>query len=126
MPSPPGVASLERLHGAFVSDDEVNGVTDFVRERPVRLRGSDFRRRGRGADIDEDEYDELYDEAVAFVCEAGKAKSSMIQRKFKIGYNRAARIIDVMDRKLLARCRRCTASAGSGGTDWLGAAHRAE
>ena len=54
---------------------------------------------GGGRTIDEDEYDELYDEAVAFVCEAGKASSSMIQRKFKIGYNRAARIIDVMEQE---------------------------
>ena len=49
--------------------------------------------------VDDEEYDELYDEAVAFICESGKASSSMIQRRFKIGYNRAARIIDVMEQE---------------------------
>ena len=97
---PPGVASLERLHGAFVSDDEVNGVTDFVREQASPVYEAQISAdEGGGRTIDEDEYDELYDEAVAFVCEAGKASSSMIQRKFKIGYNRAARIIDVMEQE---------------------------
>ena len=97
---PPGVASLERLHGAFVSDDEVNGVTDFVREQASPVYEAQISAdEGGGLTIDEDEYDELYDEAVAFVCEAGKASSSMIQRKFKIGYNRAARIIDVMEQE---------------------------
>ena len=97
---PPGVASLERLHGAFVSDDEVNGVTDFVREQASPVYEAQISAdEGGGRTIDEDEYDELYDEAVAFICEAGKASSSMIQRKFKIGYNRAARIIDVMEQE---------------------------
>ena len=97
---PPGTASLERLHGAFVSDDEVNGVTDFVRAQGQPVYEAEIRSEdGAGRSIDEDEYDELYDQAVAFVVESGKASSSMIQRKFKIGYNRAARIIEVMEQE---------------------------
>jgi S-DNA-T family DNA segregation ATPase FtsK/SpoIIIE len=97
---PPGTASLERLHGAFVSDDEVNGVTDFVREQGVPVYEAEIRAEdGSGRSIDEDEYDELYDQALAFVVESGKASSSMIQRKFKIGYNRAARIIEVLEQE---------------------------
>lgn len=97
---PPGTASLERLHGAFVSDDEVNGVTDFVREQGVPVYEAEIRADdGSGRSIDEDEYDELYDQALAFVVESGKASSSMIQRKFKIGYNRAARIIEVLEQE---------------------------
>ncbi|MEC9390916.1 MAG: DNA translocase FtsK, partial [Myxococcota bacterium] len=97
---PPGTASLERLHGAFVSDDEVNGVTDFVREQAQPVYEAEIRPEdGNGRTIDEDEYDELYDEALAFVVESGKASSSMIQRKFKIGYNRAARIIEVLEQE---------------------------
>ncbi len=97
---PPGTASLERLHGGFVSDDEVNGVTEFLRAQGMPNYEAEIRvEDGNGRNIDEDEYDELYDEAVAFIVESGKASSSMIQRKFKIGYNRAARIIEVMEQE---------------------------
>ena len=58
---------------------------------------------GAGRTIDEEEYDELYDQAVAFIVESGKASSSMIQRRFKIGYNRAARIIEVMEQEGYSR-----------------------
>jgi S-DNA-T family DNA segregation ATPase FtsK/SpoIIIE len=49
-------------------------------------------------DSGDDEYDELYDEAVAFVCERGGASTSAVQRQFRIGYNRAARMIEQMER----------------------------
>ena len=52
-----------------------------------------------GGDDDEIEYDELYDLAVAYVVDQGKASTSMIQRQFKIGYNRAARMIEVMEKE---------------------------
>jgi len=97
---PPGVSALERLHGAFVSDDEVNGVTDFTRAQGTPVYEAEIKSDdGTGRSIDEEEYDELYDEAVAFIVESGKASSSMIQRRFKIGYNRAARIIEVMEQE---------------------------
>jgi hypothetical protein len=97
---PPGTASLERLHGGFVSDDEVNAVTEFLRAQGMPNYEAAIRvEDGSGRTIDEDEYDEIYDEAVAFIVESGKASSSMIQRKFKIGYNRAARIIEVMEQE---------------------------
>ena len=97
---PPGVSALERLHGGFVSDDEVNGVTDYVRQQQAPVYEAQITPEdGAGRMIDDEEYDELYDEAVAFICDSGKASSSMIQRRFKIGYNRAARIIDVMEQE---------------------------
>ena len=97
---PPGVSALERLHGGFVSDAEVNGVADYIREQAVPVYEAQIvAEDGGGRMIDDDDYDELYDEAVAFICESGKASSSMIQRRFKIGYNRAARIIDVMEQE---------------------------
>jgi S-DNA-T family DNA segregation ATPase FtsK/SpoIIIE len=97
---PPGVSALERLHGAFVSDDEVNGVTDFARSQGTPVYEAEIKSDdGTGRSIDEEEYDELYDQAVAFIVESGKASSSMIQRRFKIGYNRAARIIEVMEQE---------------------------
>jgi len=96
---PPGVSGLERCHGPFVSDEEARKVTDFLREQgtasyELDITGDDD---GGGAGLTEDDYDELYDEAVAFICQQGKASTSMVQRRFKIGYNRAARIIEVME-----------------------------
>jgi S-DNA-T family DNA segregation ATPase FtsK/SpoIIIE len=97
---PPGVSALERLHGPFVSDDEVNGVTDFMRSQasPV-YEAAISASEGSSRSIGEEEYDVLYDEAVAFIVSQGKASSSMIQRQFKIGYNRAARMIEVMEQE---------------------------
>jgi DNA segregation ATPase FtsK/SpoIIIE-like protein len=96
---PPGVSNVLRCHGPFLSDDEVRRVTDHLRsegkpnyEAKVVVSDSD-------SNVDDDEYDALYDQAVEFICEKGKASTSMIQRRFRIGYNRAARIIDIMERE---------------------------
>ncbi|MBN1335317.1 MAG: DNA translocase FtsK 4TM domain-containing protein [Deltaproteobacteria bacterium] len=98
---PPGVNTLERVHGAFVADDEVRRVTEYLRgqggpryEADIRVR-EDLREDGPDDDIPA----ELYDLAVRIVSEAGKASTSMIQRHLKIGYNRAANIIDRMERE---------------------------
>ncbi|MEL6345727.1 MAG: DNA translocase FtsK [Myxococcota bacterium] len=98
---PPGVAALERCHGAFVSDEEVRSVTDFLRSQGEPDYQADFSDPQEQLDMmqEEEEYDELYDLAVAYVCRQGKASTSMIQREFKIGYNRAARMIEVMERE---------------------------
>ena len=56
-----------------------------------------MKKEKEGAGGEEDEYDEKYDEAVAFVAETGQASISLIQRRFRIGYNRAARIIEKME-----------------------------
>jgi len=96
---PPGVSGLQRCHGPFVSDEEARKVTDFLREQgtanyDLDITGDDDE---AGVGLSEDDYDELYDDAVAFICQQGKASTSMVQRRFKIGYNRAARIIEVME-----------------------------
>ena len=113
----PGSSNFTRLHGAFISDDEIKDLTDYLRSQGVPEYQEDMLKKheaalakvkgkGNGArtasDFDEDEdegYDELYDQAVAFVARLKGASASMIQRKFRIGYNRAARIIETMERE---------------------------
>ena len=99
---PPGTARLIRLHGPFVSDREVRKVTDFIKQqgrpqyRPEILEARDDA-NGDFFNVDDD-YDEMYDQAVAVVTETRQASISMIQRRLRVGYNRAARMIEKMER----------------------------
>jgi len=105
---PAGQGVPERVHGAFVGDDEVHRVVDSWRQKsePNYLDEitSDMQETGPipgWSDTDNsdlsDENDELYDEAVSFVIESRRASISAVQRKLRIGYNRAARIIEAME-----------------------------
>ena len=105
---PAGQGVPERVHGAFVGDDEVHRVVNSWREKsePNYLDEitSDMQETGpipgwSDADYSDssDENDELYDEAVSFVIESRRASISAVQRKLRIGYNRAARIIEAME-----------------------------
>ncbi len=99
---PPGTSKMLRSHGAFVSDAEVQRVVEFLKKqgKPVyeksilEMKASDE----KGSDDDE-ELDERYDDALALVAEAKQASISMIQRRLRIGYNRAARIIEKMEQE---------------------------
>jgi S-DNA-T family DNA segregation ATPase FtsK/SpoIIIE len=100
---PPGHGMPNRVHGAFVSDDEVHRVTawlkdlgppqynDAILEEPEGAEGED----GEGGDA---EADPLYDEAVAIVMKSRRASISAVQRHLRIGYNRAARLIEAMEK----------------------------
>jgi S-DNA-T family DNA segregation ATPase FtsK/SpoIIIE len=98
---PPGTANLFRVHGAYLSDVEVNRVATFWRDQgkpdynPAILQVRD---EEEGA-LDEDFQDEMYDQAVAIVAETRQASISMIQRRLRVGYNRAARMVERMERE---------------------------
>ncbi len=98
---PPGTSQLLRLHGAYVSSNEINKIVQFLKKQssPDYIEFSKIEEAGKSdkSTAGDDEYDEKYDEAVAFVTEVGHASISMVQRRFRIGYNRAARIVEKME-----------------------------
>ena len=99
---PPGVARLSRIHGAYISEEEVKRVTDFLRDQMKPDYDSTIMEEVAKDDtLEEDdiEMDEKYDRAVEVVLQTGMASISMLQRKLRVGYNRAARMIEVMERQ---------------------------
>ncbi|MFA7464764.1 MAG: FtsK/SpoIIIE domain-containing protein, partial [Syntrophales bacterium] len=97
---PPGVSRLQRIHGAFVSDKEIERVVQFIKKqaRPAYDESIlEVRTEQAEADGSEQDYDEKYDDAVELVTDLGQASISLVQRYMKIGYNRAARIIERME-----------------------------
>lgn len=103
---PIGINKPVRVQGAFVSDDELNRIVDFIKEQAIPVEytsevteqalESDKNASGQLAGIDNDR-DELFEDAVRLVMDTGQASSSMLQRKFRIGYTRAARLVDCME-----------------------------
>jgi S-DNA-T family DNA segregation ATPase FtsK/SpoIIIE len=96
---PPGTAKLQRIHGAYICEVELARITEFLKTQkspeydknvvkaPVKEKQPDG----------EKEYDERYDDAVALVTKTRQASISKVQRHLRIGYNRAARIIEMME-----------------------------
>ncbi len=97
---PPGTARATRLHGAYVSVREIRKVVEFINQqakphyRPEVLEAKKDVEGMNG----EDDYDEMYDQAVEIVAETQQASISMIQRRLRVGYNRAARMVEQMEK----------------------------
>ena len=106
---PMGENSPVRIQGAYVSDEEINKVIDYTvsqqkaqydekfipEDRACAMHNDD----GGGSDSDDEYDDPLYKDIVEFVVKTGKASASLLQRKFKLGYNRAARIMDLLEER---------------------------
>jgi len=98
---PPGTAKLRRLHGPFVSENEIRNVCDFIRAQgspDYQMEILETAVAGENEGEAGGERDPLYDEAVRLVTDSGQASISMIQRRLRIGYNRAARMVEEMER----------------------------
>ncbi|HBN27214.1 MAG TPA: cell division protein FtsK [Desulfobacteraceae bacterium] len=98
---PPGTAKLQRIHGAYISEAEIMRITEFLKDqgRPEYNEVVVAALPDEKGNNDDQEYDERYDDAVALVTKIGQASISMVQRHLRIGYNRAARIIEVMEQE---------------------------
>jgi S-DNA-T family DNA segregation ATPase FtsK/SpoIIIE len=97
---PPGLSKLNRIHGAYVSEGEIGKIVTFIRKqaRPIYDESIlKFQPEPGEGEKGADEFDEKYDEAVELVTDLGQASISLVQRYLKIGYNRAARIIEKME-----------------------------
>jgi S-DNA-T family DNA segregation ATPase FtsK/SpoIIIE len=107
---PAGSARLHRIHGPLVTEDEITSVCDFWREQAqakyqeeLLAAPKDENGKAEGAaegdpNGGEDVDDDLYQDAIRVVCDAGRASTSTLQRRLRIGYGRAARLIDLMEK----------------------------
>ncbi|UCG39001.1 MAG: DNA translocase FtsK 4TM domain-containing protein [bacterium] len=95
-----GMSGLVRLHGCFVAEDEVSRVVKFLKDQAkpeYRDDLFDYEPPAQGSDLDDGAEDEKYHEVLDFVRSKGYVSASMIQRNFKVGYNRAARMVERME-----------------------------
>ncbi len=100
---PPGAAKLQRIHGAFISEHETERLVEFLKEQGTAEYDETVlqvvEEDPEIVENGQEEYDEKYDEAVAVVTETGQASISMVQRRLRVGYNRAARMIETMEKE---------------------------
>jgi S-DNA-T family DNA segregation ATPase FtsK/SpoIIIE len=102
---PPGTGYPQRVHGAFVGDDEVHKVVEYLKSRGqpqyidgILDSGEDLEGEGGLLEEGDAESDPMYDQAVEIVLKSRRASISLVQRHLRIGYNRAARLIEQMER----------------------------
>jgi S-DNA-T family DNA segregation ATPase FtsK/SpoIIIE len=99
---PPGTSKLQRMHGAFVSEEEVAKMVQFLREQGGPSFDDElirFEEETEATGESDEDVDEMFDQAVAIVADSRNASISYIQRRLKVGYNRAARMIEKMEKE---------------------------
>jgi len=97
---PPGTSNLVRIHGAFVSDKEIDRIVAFICNQATPAHDpsiAEYEQESPEGEKAESDFDEKYDAAVELVADLGQASISLVQRYMKIGYNRAARMIERME-----------------------------
>jgi len=98
---PPGTSKLQRIHGAYISESELARIMKFLKsQKTPEYDNAVVQAIAREKDaFDAEDYDERYDDALALITKTRQASISMIQRHLRIGYNRAARIIEMMEKE---------------------------
>ncbi|HET97945.1 MAG TPA: DNA translocase FtsK [Desulfurivibrio alkaliphilus] len=101
---PPGTSKLQRIHGAYISEAEIARIVAFLKEQGTAEYDAsvlEFAEAAAAGEEGEEDgtQDEHYDRAVALVTETGQASISMVQRRLRVGYNRAARMIETMEKE---------------------------
>lgn len=100
---PPGAAKLQRIHGALITEQETERLVSFLKQQGAADYDETvlqiIEEETENIEVGHAEYDEKYDEAVAVVTETRQASISMIQRRLRVGYNRAARMIEIMEKE---------------------------
>ena len=100
---PPGAAKLQRIHGALITEQETERLVNYLKQQGAAdydVTVSQVIEEDVGSiESGHEDYDEKYDEAVAVVTETKQASISMIQRRLRVGYNRAARMIEIMEKE---------------------------
>ena len=97
---PPGTSKLVRIHGPYVSEKEIERIVDFVKKQAIPAYDesiSEYHPDSTEGEKPDEDFDEKYDEAVELITELGQASISLVQRYLKVGYNRAARMIERME-----------------------------
>ncbi|MBU0946387.1 MAG: DNA translocase FtsK 4TM domain-containing protein [Proteobacteria bacterium] len=99
-----GSSSLQRIHGAYISEAETERIITFLKEQgnasyDDSVTAAVEEGENGGENGEDGDHDERYDEAVAIVCESGQASISMVQRRLRVGYNRAARMVETMEKE---------------------------
>jgi S-DNA-T family DNA segregation ATPase FtsK/SpoIIIE len=92
-----GTGRLARLHGSFVSDDDVRSVVEFVKKQASPIYNQELQSLKLEAAAEEEAKDEVYEQAKDLVLSTGQATASLIQRRLRVGYPRAARMIEQME-----------------------------
>jgi DNA segregation ATPase FtsK/SpoIIIE, S-DNA-T family len=97
---PPGTSSLSRLQGSFVSDEEIKNIVNFLQKTGSPEYNNNIFNVNTGTTLGTGgDEDQIYDEAVRIVLESGQGSASFLQRRLRVGYNRAARLIEAMEEK---------------------------
>jgi S-DNA-T family DNA segregation ATPase FtsK/SpoIIIE len=96
---PPGTSKLLRIHGAYVSEAEIKRLVEYLRTQQTPIYDWSILTANSEEKPEPEDDDEKYDAAVALVTRLGQASASLIQRHLRIGYNRAARLLEVMERE---------------------------
>jgi S-DNA-T family DNA segregation ATPase FtsK/SpoIIIE len=107
---PMGEGAPELIQGSFVSDEEIQAIIDYTVKQQIAQYDDKWtnleaaKDQGNagghaGDDSEDDDDDDLYNDVVEFVITTGKASASLLQRRFKIGYNRAARLVDLLEER---------------------------